>query len=86
MLKRLKLKRSAMVVFSVVLVGWMMAITTLAAPPTTETAPAAASPGATAIKKAAKANKYLFIYFWKDDAQHASRSARSVPIGNGEDV
>ena len=55
-----------------VLVGWMMAITTLAAPATTETAPAAASPGATAIKKAAKANKYLFIYFWKDDAQHSS--------------
>ena len=31
--------------------------------------PAAASPGATAIEKAAKDNKYLFIFFWREDTQ-----------------
>jgi hypothetical protein len=71
MLKTLKLKRSAMVVFLVVSVGWMTALTASAAPPASETAPAATSPGAAAIEKAAKANKYLFIFFWKDDAQHS---------------
>jgi len=71
MLKTSKLKWSAMVVFLVVLVGWMMTLATSAAPPTTETVTTVASRGAAAIEKAAKANKYLFIFFWKDDAQHS---------------
>ena len=69
-LKGLKMKRATTVVFFVVLMGWMMALTTSAAPADT-------SHGAAAIKKAAKANKYLFIFFWKDDAQRTS-AARGV--------
>ena len=72
MLKTSKVKWSAMGVFLVVLVSWMMTLTTSAAPPASEAAPAVVSRGAAAIEKAAKANKYLFIFFWKDDAQHSS--------------
>jgi len=39
--------------------------------------PAAASPGAAAIQQAAKDNKYLFIFFWREDTQH-SRVMRGV--------
>jgi hypothetical protein len=63
MLKALKMKRLAMVVSPVVFVVWMAALTTTAAPPATKSAPAAASPGAAAMEKAAKDNKYLFIFF-----------------------
>ena len=38
---------------------------------------AVASPGSAAVEKAAKDNKYLFIFFWKDDTQH-SRAMRGV--------
>ncbi len=38
---------------------------------------AAASPGATAIAKAAQDNKYLFIFFWREDTQQ-SRVMRGV--------
>ncbi|MGA2033781.1 MAG: hypothetical protein ABSG68_16125 [Thermoguttaceae bacterium] len=48
-----------------------------AAAPTAGAAPATASPGAAAIEKAAKDNKFLFIFFWKDDTQH-SRVMRGV--------
>ena len=37
----------------------------------------AASPGAAALEKAAKDNKYLFIFFWREDTQH-SRVMRGV--------
>jgi hypothetical protein len=37
----------------------------------------AVSPGAAAIQKAAKDNKYLFIFFWREDTQH-SRVMRGV--------
>jgi len=48
-----------------------------AAAPTGGAATALASPGAAAIDGAAKANKYLFVFFWKDDTQH-SRVMRGV--------
>ena len=48
-----------------------------AAAPTGGVAPVVASPGAAAIEKAAKDNKYLFVFFWKDDTQH-SRVMRGV--------
>lgn len=38
---------------------------------------AAASPAAAALEKAAKDNKYLFVFFWKDDTQQ-SRVMRGV--------
>jgi len=37
----------------------------------------AASPGTAALENAAKENKYLFIFFWKEDTQQ-SRVMRSV--------
>ena len=43
-----------------------------AAAPNEAAAPAAASPGATAIEKAAKDNKYLFIFFYAATG-HATR-------------
>jgi len=64
MFKAQKIERSALVLSLVVLVGCMMALTTTAAPPATESTAAAASPGAAAIEKAAKDNKYLFIFFF----------------------
>ena len=67
-----KLMRLTMVMSSLALAGWMTAVTTSAAPPTTETAPAAASRGTIAVDKAAKDNKYLFIFFWRDDAQRTN--------------
>lgn len=72
MLKTLKMKQLAMVAFLVVLVGWMMTLTTSAAPPAATSAPAAASPGAVAIEKAAKDNKYLFIFFFSGEDSHTS--------------
>jgi hypothetical protein len=48
-----------------------------AAGPNGATTPAAASPGAAAIEKAANDNKYLFVFFWKDDTQQ-SRVMRGV--------
>jgi hypothetical protein len=38
---------------------------------------AKASPGAAALRKAAKDNKYLFIFFWKENTEH-SRAMRGV--------
>jgi hypothetical protein len=37
----------------------------------------ATSPGTAALEKAAKDNKYLFIFFWKDDNEH-TRAMRGV--------
>ena len=37
----------------------------------------AASPGAAAVEKASKGNKYLFFFFWREDTQH-SRVMRGV--------
>jgi hypothetical protein len=48
-----------------------------AAAPTAQSALAAASRGATALETAASNNKYLFIYFWRDDTQQ-SRAMRGV--------
>lgn len=62
MLKALQMNRSAMVVSLVVCVVWMAALTTIAATPATGT-DLGTSPGATAIEKAAKESKYLFIFF-----------------------
>jgi len=56
---------------------WAAGPAARAAAPVGGAAPAAASPGAAAIEKAAKDNKYLFIFFWKDDTQ-ASRVMRGV--------
>jgi len=67
-----KLKWSA-IVLSLTLLGLLMpAYAVQADPPATATAtaPAAASPGTTAIEKAAKENKYVFIFFFAgQDAQ-----------------
>ena len=63
MSKALKTKRSAMIVSLVVCVVWMAALTTTAATPATGT-DLGSSAGATAIEKAAKNNKYLFIFFY----------------------
>jgi hypothetical protein len=64
MSKKLKMKWSA-IVLSLTLLGLLMSSYAVKAdPPVTATAPAAASPGATAIGKAAKDNKYLFIFFF----------------------
>ena len=73
----LKMMRATIVLSCVVLMGWGMALATQAAPSSTETAPAATSRGAAAIEKAAKAKKYLFIFFSKDNAQRTS-AARGV--------
>ncbi|MGO8749433.1 MAG: hypothetical protein ACLQNE_26030 [Thermoguttaceae bacterium] len=65
MLKTWKLRRSAVVASLAVLSAWILAVTATAAPPAAEKdVPAAASPGAAAIEKAAKNNKYLFIFFF----------------------
>jgi hypothetical protein len=70
MLKMWKMRRSAMVASLLVLLSCMTALTATAVTPATATAPAAVSPGAAAIEKAAKDNKYLFIFFFAgQDAQ-----------------
>ena len=62
---------------AVVLALWIAGPAAHAAAPTGGAASAAASAGAAAIEKAARDNKYLFIYFWKDDTQQ-SRAMRGV--------
>jgi hypothetical protein len=68
------MKRSAAVVSLLVLSLCFAALTSTAAPPASDAgASAAASPGAAAIAKAAKANKYLFIFFYTgQDSQTAT--------------
>ena len=74
MSKTLTKKRSAMVVSLAALTVVMLVVlvvTTTAAPPVAEKyAPAAASPGAAALEKAAKDNKYLFIFFFNGQDTH----------------
>ncbi|MGD0898827.1 MAG: hypothetical protein ABR915_13400 [Thermoguttaceae bacterium] len=55
----------------------MMAHAVQADPAVVETRPALASQGAAALEKAAKNNKYLFIFFYKEDT-YASRVMRGV--------
>jgi hypothetical protein len=50
---------------------------TNAAAPTDQSAAAAPSQGAAALRSAAKHNKYLFIFFWRDDTER-SREMRGV--------
>ena len=51
--------------------AWILAVAATAAPPAAEKdVPAAASPGAAAIEKAAKNNKYLFIFFYAGQDAH----------------
>ena len=45
----------------------------------------AASPGPRPLEKAAKDNKYLFIFFWREDTHRQPRHAGRVPGGDGED-
>lgn len=72
MLQGLETKRSAFVVSLVMLSVWMTSLVT-AGTPATESAAAATSPGAAAIEKAAKDNKYLFIFFYAgQDSQTAA--------------
>ena len=71
MLKTWKLRRSAVVASLAVFSAWILAVTATAAPPAAEKdVPAAASPGAAAIEKAAKDNKYLFIFFFAGQDAH----------------
>jgi len=73
MSKTLKTKASVVVVLLVALGLLMMARTSMAAPPAAEqSTPAAASPGAVAIEKAAKDNKYLFIFFYAGQDAHTA--------------
>ena len=73
MLKRLTRKRSVVLASLAVLSVWMMTVATTAAPPAgNKNAPAAASPGATALEKAAKNNKYLFIFFWQEKSEQTN--------------
>ena len=63
MSKKLKMKLSA-IVLSLTLLGLLVpSYAVKADPPATATVPATASPGTSAIEKAAKENKYLFIFF-----------------------
>lgn len=65
MSKTRRMTRSAMLASLLVLSVCMTAFTATAAPPATDKgALAAASPGAAALEKAAKDNKYLFIFFY----------------------
>ncbi len=68
--RNLKTKWSA-IVSSLTLLGLLMpSYAVKADPPATATVPVAASPGTTAIEKAAKENKYVFIFFFTgQDAQ-----------------
>lgn len=70
----LRMNRSAMLTSLVVLSLSIAALTSTAAPMAGETGvAAAASPGIAAIEKAAKANKYLFIFFYMgQDSQTAA--------------
>ena len=72
MLNALKTERSAMVVSLVVLGVWMTSLATMAEPPVAQSAPAAASAGATAMEKAAKDKKYLFVFFFDGEDSHTS--------------
>lgn len=74
MLKALKMKHYAMAALFAVLAVWMAAFFIPAAAQAAEdNAATAASPGAAAIEKAAKANKYLFIFFF--EGQDANTTA-----------
>ena len=70
MSRALKVKQSAMVASLVALGVWMTALAAAAEPPASPSAPAAVSPGAAAIEKAAKDNKYLFIFFFEGQDEH----------------
>ena len=60
------------------IVGLGMALQTAKAEPSANNAEKAKlSPGAEAVKAAAKNHKYLFIYFWRDDTQQ-TREMRGV--------
>ena len=75
--KRVIMRWSILWSLAVAVALWAAGPAARAAAPAGGTAPAAASPGAAAVEKAAKDNKYLFIFFWKDDTQH-SRVMRGV--------
>jgi hypothetical protein len=70
MLKTWKMTRPAMAASLVVLVSCITDLAAKAGEPASATAPAAASPGAAAIEKAAKGNKYLFIFFYAGQDAH----------------
>jgi hypothetical protein len=74
MLKAQKMNHSAMVASLAGCVVWMtVSAMTAVSSAAEESGAPAASPGAVAIEKAAKANKYLFIYFFEgQDAQTAA--------------
>ena len=68
--RNLKTKWSA-IVSSLTLLGLLMpSYAVKADPPATATVPVAASPGTTAIEKAAKENKYVFIFFFATGKTH----------------
>jgi hypothetical protein len=68
---------SLLVSLAVAVALWTAGPAARAAAPAAGAAVAAASPGAAAVEKAAKDNKYLFIFFWRDDTQY-SRVMRGV--------
>jgi hypothetical protein len=71
MLNTLKIKRSAVVPLAALGV-LTMALATAAEPPVTQSDPAAASTGTTAMEKAAKDNKYLFVFFFEGEDANTS--------------
>ncbi len=78
MSRRVPLARFVGGLFLVAMLGLAMTTDTAnAVSPTEKSVAAAASPAATALETAAKNNKYLFIFFWKDDTQ-PSRVMRGV--------
>lgn len=73
-----KLSRFAIALsLGITLTSWLVGQCAYAEAPTGGAATIAASPGAAAIAKAAQVNKYLFIFFWKDDT-YQSRVMRGV--------
>lgn len=73
MSKALKMKHSATVASLAVLVASMTALAMTAAPSAAdESGPAAASPTVAAMEKAAKADKYLFIFFFSGEDANTS--------------
>ena len=75
-MSRLAINRSALASGLVMLAGWIIASTATAAAPTSQSAPEASSPGAAAIEKAGKDNKYLFIFFFTEQDSHTSAMKR----------
>ena len=73
-----RMLRSVVGLSLAVILGLGLAIRTAKAEPSANDAEKAKlSPGAEALKTAAKNHKYLFIYFWRDDTQQ-SREMRGV--------